>query len=41
MRTSISAALLTAAVTMIPVGSAFAASHPAVKHTTKRVATRT
>jgi len=41
MRTSISAALLTAAVTVIPAGSVFAASHPTVKHTTARVTSRT
>ncbi|HVC80721.1 MAG TPA: FMN-binding protein [Chloroflexota bacterium] len=41
MRTSISAALLTAAVTVIPAGSVLAASHSTVKHTAKRVATRT
>ena len=41
MRTSISAALLTAAVTVIPTSSVFAAGHPAVTHTTKRVTSRT
>ena len=41
MRTSISAALLTAAVTVIPAGSAFAVGHTTVKHPAARVTSHT